>query len=77
MSGRVTLDELSEALGEQFEDNDITTVGGLIFQRLGRVPRAGETLTIRGFRVVVERVVRRRIDRLYFERMEPATVTTR
>jgi CBS domain containing-hemolysin-like protein len=52
-------------------------VGGLIFQRLGRVPRAGEALTIRGFRVVVERVVRRRIDRLYFERMESATVTTR
>ncbi|MFI5241648.1 MAG: hemolysin family protein [Gemmatimonadales bacterium] len=77
VSGRVTLDELSEALGEQFEDNDITTVGGLIFQRLGRVPRAGEALTIRGFRVVVERVVRRRIDRLYFERMESETVTTR
>jgi len=72
VSGRVTLDELSEALGEHFEDNDITTVGGLIFQRLGRVPRAGETLTMRGFRVVVERVIRRRIDRLYFERLETA-----
>jgi putative hemolysin len=74
VSGRVTLDELSEALGEHFEDKDITTVGGLIFQRLGRVPRAGETLTLHGFRVVVERVVRRRIDRLYFERLEPASV---
>jgi CBS domain containing-hemolysin-like protein len=59
-------------LGEHFEDKDITTVGGLIFQRLGRVPRAGETLTLHGFRVVVERVVRRRIDRLYFERLETA-----
>ncbi|MEP7065796.1 MAG: hemolysin family protein [Gemmatimonadota bacterium] len=72
VSGRVTLDELSEALGEHFEDKDMTTVGGLIFQRLGRVPRAGETLTLLGFRVVVERVVRRRIDRLYFERLETA-----
>jgi putative hemolysin len=77
VSGRVTLDELSEALGEHFEDKDITTVGGLIFQRLGRVPRAGETLTMRGFRVVVERVIRRRIDRLYFERLEPAAVSAR
>ncbi|MBA2684941.1 MAG: HlyC/CorC family transporter [Gemmatimonadaceae bacterium] len=77
VSGRVTLDELSEALGEHFEDKDITTVGGLIFQRLGRVPRAGESLTMRGFRVVVERVIRRRIDRLYFERLEAATVGTR
>ena len=77
VSGRVTLDELSEALGEHFEDKDITTVGGLIFQRLGRVPRAGETLTLRGFRVVVERVIRRRIDRLYFERLETAAVSGR
>jgi putative hemolysin len=78
VSGRVTLDELSEALGEHFEDKDITTVGGLIFQRLGRVPRAGETLTVHGFRVVVERVIRRRIDRLYFERLETAgAVSTR
>ncbi|HMI58366.1 MAG TPA: hemolysin family protein [Gemmatimonadaceae bacterium] len=77
VSGRVTLDELSEALGEHFEDKDITTVGGLIFQRLGRVPRAGETLTMHGFRVVVERVIRRRIDRLYFERLESAAVSTR
>jgi CBS domain containing-hemolysin-like protein len=76
VSGRVTLDELSEALGEQFEDKDITTVGGLIFQRLGRVPRAGETLTMHGFRIVVERVVRRRIDRLYFERLEPANAVS-
>ncbi len=77
VSGRVTLDELSEALGEIFEDKDITTVGGMIFQRLGRVPRAGESLTMRGFRVVVERVIRRRIDRLYFERLETAAVGER
>ena len=77
VSGRVTLDELSEALGEHFEDKDITTVGGLIFQRLGRVPRAGEALTMRGFRVVVERVIRRRIDRLYFERLETAVASAR
>ncbi len=76
VSGRVTLDELSEALGEHFEDKDITTVGGLIFQRLGRVPRAGEALTMRGFRVVVERVIRRRIDRLYFERLETAAAVS-
>ena len=76
VSGRVTLDELSEALGEQFEDKDVTTVGGLIFQRLGRVPRAGEALTMRGFRVVVERVIRRRIDRLYFERLETAAAVS-
>jgi CBS domain containing-hemolysin-like protein len=33
------------------------------------VPRAGEQLTLNGFRVVVERVVARRVERVYFERL--------
>ncbi|MGQ0712949.1 MAG: hemolysin family protein [Gemmatimonadaceae bacterium] len=70
VSGRVPLDELSAALGHRFEREDVATVGGLIFQTLGRVPRAGEGLTLDGFRIVVERVTRRRIERVYFERLE-------
>jgi CBS domain containing-hemolysin-like protein len=70
VSGRVSLDDLSAALGHRFEREDVATVGGLIFQTLGRVPRAGEELTLDGFRIVVERVTRRRIERVYFERLE-------
>jgi len=68
VSGRVTLDDLSDALGHTFAREDVSTVGGLIFELLGHVPRAGEELRLDGFRVVVERVVRRRVDRVYFER---------
>ena len=70
VSGRVTLDELSEATEQTFEAEDVTTVGGLIYATLGRVPRAGEALTLNGFRVVVEKVIGRRIRRVYFERLE-------
>jgi CBS domain containing-hemolysin-like protein len=70
VAGRVTLDDLSEALHHEFEHEDVSTVGGLIFSVLGRIPRAGEELRLNGFRVVVERVVRRRIERVYFERLE-------
>ena len=70
VSGRVSLDDLSAALGHRFDREDVATVGGLIFQALGRVPRAGEELTLDGFRIVVERVTRRRIERVYFERLE-------
>lgn len=70
VAGRVSLDDLSSALGHRFERDDVATVGGLIFQVLGRVPRAGEELTLDGFRIVVERVTRRRIERVYFERLE-------
>lgn len=70
VSGRVSLDDLSDALGHRFEREDVATVGGLVFTELGRVPRAGEELTLGGFRVVVERVKRRRVERVYFERLE-------
>ena len=70
VSGRLTLDELSDALDHDFTRDDISTVGGLVYERLGRVPRAGESLTIGTYRVVVERVKRRTVERVYFERIE-------
>jgi putative hemolysin len=73
VSGRVTLDELSELLGHDFAREDVSTVGGLMYELLGRVPRAGEELNLGGFRVVVERVRRRRVERVYFERIESLT----
>ncbi len=68
VSGRLTLDDLSEALGYDFVRDDVSTVGGLILELVGRVPRAGEPLTIGPFRVIVERVVRRKIERVFLER---------
>jgi putative hemolysin len=69
VDGRVTLDELSQLLGAPLEREDVSTVGGLIYSELGRVPRPGEALVVPGFRVVVEQVQRRRVQRVYFERL--------
>jgi CBS domain containing-hemolysin-like protein len=74
VNGRVTLDDLSATLGTSFEREEVSTVGGLIYAELGRVPRPGEELRVGGFRLVVEQVVRRRINRVYFERLAPAAV---
>jgi CBS domain containing-hemolysin-like protein len=63
----VTLEDLSELTGQDFRRGDITTVGGLVMELLGRVPRAGESLVVGAYRLVVERVVRRRIERVYLE----------
>lgn len=68
VSGRLTLDDLSDALDHDFRRDEVSTIGGLIFELLGRVPRAGETLVIDGFRVIVERVVRRKVERVFLER---------
>src|ERR1043166_8701724 len=71
VAGKVSLAELSEAIGVHFERDDVTTVGGLVYAAFGRVPRAGDATTIHGFRLVVERLRRRRVERVYFERVEP------
>ena len=55
-----------------FGVEDVTTVGGLVYALLNHVPKSGESLVHAGFRIVVERVRRRRIERVYFERLEPA-----
>ena len=68
VDGRVTLDDLASALGTSFDHPDVSTVGGLVYQALGRVPRPGEELVLDGYRVVVERVERRRVTRVYFEK---------
>ena len=70
VSGTVPIDELSERLETDFGIEDVTTVGGLVYALFRRVPRSGEWLAHSGFRVVVERVRRRRIERVYFERIE-------
>jgi CBS domain containing-hemolysin-like protein len=69
VDGRVPLDDLSAALGTPLEHEEVSTVGGLVYSELGRVPRPGEELRIGEFRVVVEDVVRRRIRRVHFERI--------
>ncbi|MGQ0647521.1 MAG: hemolysin family protein [Gemmatimonadaceae bacterium] len=73
VAGRMTLDEVSELVNHDFRREDVSTLGGLIYELLGRVPQAGEELVFQGFRIVIERVVRRRIARVYLERL-PAHV---
>jgi putative hemolysin len=68
VSGRLTLDELSELVREDLRHEQVETIAGLVYEVLGRVPKAGEELEVKSFRVVVERVVRRRIERVYLER---------
>jgi CBS domain containing-hemolysin-like protein len=68
VDGRVSLDDLSAALGATFSHAEVSTVGGLVYSVLGRVPRSGDELTLDGYRVVVERVEQRRVTQVSFEK---------
>ena len=64
VQGGVSLSDLESELGRSFAREDVSTVGGLVLAVLGRVPRAGESLTLDGFRLTVDQVARRRIRRV-------------
>ena len=74
VDGNVTLDELSALLGIDAERDDVSTVGGFVYSELGHVPRPGEEFRVEDFRVVVEQVERRRVRRVYFERLNGAPI---
>jgi len=59
--GKTPIDDLSEAAGVRFPDDDWETVGGLVFTFLGRVPEPGDSVTSEGFDFVVERMEGQRI----------------
>jgi magnesium and cobalt transporter len=72
----LTTDVLSVQLGQDFTQEDVASVGGLVYETFGRVPRPGESAQIGAYKMVVERVRRRRIERVYFERLQPALGTS-
>ncbi len=61
----------NEALGAQFSDEEFHTIGGLVLQAFGRLPKRGEATTIGNFRFKVVRADSRRIYTLQVERLAP------
>jgi putative hemolysin len=60
--GNTPIDDVSEALGRELPDTEWDTVGGLVFNLLGHVPEAGESVKFQGLEFRAERVVGRRIQ---------------
>ncbi len=68
VGGQARLDELGERLGVPLEREGLDTLGGLIANQLGHVPRAGASLALPGgWRAVVRRSTRRRVELVLLE----------
>ena len=68
VEGGVSLAELEALLGHSFRREDVTSVGGLMLDVFGRVPRSGERIEVDGIEIAVEQVVRRRVRRVVITR---------
>ena len=61
--------DFNQAFGTKFSDTDFDTVGGLVVNRFGRLPKRGEAITIDGLRVQVVRADSRRLHVLQVHRL--------
>lgn len=55
------IEDFNEYFGAQLDDEDYDTIGGLVIQELGRLPKRGEVLRIGGFAFKVMQADRRRV----------------
>jgi len=67
-SGSARLEDITEELGMRFEEEGIDTIGGLIFNRLGQLPKKGQQMRIGDLLVTVRRVSRKRVDEVLLAR---------
>ncbi len=71
VDARMLIDELNTAVGIELPQGDWDTVGGLVFDLFGRVPTLGEECEVEGYRLRVEQVHGRRIQKVVVVPRQP------
>jgi len=64
LNGRVLLEEVSEMLDIQLEEETVSTIGGYVFARLGRKPVKGDLVYFGGYNFEVMEVIGYRITKV-------------
>jgi len=69
LNGRVLLEEVSEMLNIELEEDTVSTIGGYIFSRIGRKPDKGDLVYFDGFNFEVMEVLGYRITKVKVMKM--------
>ena len=64
IDGLMLLEDVEGELGVDFGEQDVDTVGGLIFSLLGRAPSVGDVVTAHGYEFAVEELDGLRVSRI-------------
>jgi magnesium and cobalt transporter len=70
VKAQTEIDDFNAVFGVEFSDEDVDTVGGLITQKLGRMPLRNEMVMLDNFRFQVLRADSRRLHTLLVDRLE-------
>jgi CBS domain containing-hemolysin-like protein len=71
VNARLDVDEVNELLEVQLPSTEWDSIGGLLFNLVGGVPREGQEVELQGLRLRAERVQGRRIGRVRIHRLPP------
>lgn len=63
------IEQFNDAIGSEFSDEDVDTIGGLVANHLGRVPRKGDVFEIDHLRFEVLRADARQVHVLLVEKL--------
>jgi magnesium and cobalt transporter len=69
VKAQTTIEDFNAEFGASFSDEDCDTIGGLILNRLGRVPQRKEEIDIDGLRFAILRADHRRLYTLLVTRL--------
>ncbi|HEV2122731.1 MAG TPA: hemolysin family protein, partial [Chloroflexota bacterium] len=65
----MTLDDVNDVLSLQLEDEEVDTLGGYVYSKLGRVPEQGDEVAENGLRLIADTVEGNRITRVRIIRL--------
>ena len=64
IDGKTSLEQVNELLSVDIEGDGFDTLGGLVYQRLGKIPSIGDNVSIGKINVEVKETVGRRVKKL-------------
>jgi CBS domain containing-hemolysin-like protein len=71
--GKVDLRDFNEVMGSQLPTEETETLGGFIYEQVGRVPNSGETLQVGDIQLTIEQVTGRRIRKVRARKVPEAS----
>ena len=70
---RTPIEDFNGYFESDFSDEEFDTIGGLVVNAFGHLPKRGESVEIGGFRFTVMRADSRRVHLVSIERLEPGS----
>ena len=72
-SARIDLDDINDLMSAELPTDEADTLGGLVYNLLGRVPEVGDSVEVAGLHLTVLDVDGRRIGRIRTQRIKDRT----